>query len=244
MKILGIDYETGGPDANDFEGNFITEIGAVLWDTDFNAPVKIMSKILNHEKEIDPFIEEYTGITTEMCAAHGENDLFSAYSEVGHMIKEADYVVAHNGTGFDKPLTDVFFKRLNLGEYDTPWIDTKTDVPYPRTCLQKNLTYLSAFHRILPGGHRAIFDVMAMLEIMFKYDLKEVIRISKSALLRITAHVGFEDKELAKEAGFRWDPKKKTWFKEMKECFYTDAIKNEWSFIYSSAPVEMSTYTP
>jgi DNA polymerase III subunit epsilon len=228
VKILGLDYETGGPDAGDFENNFITEVGAVLWDTDFGGPVKLYSSLVNHNKPIDPFIQKYTGISTEMCKAYGVGPE-EAYQETFNLICEADYVAAHNGTGFDKPLTDVFCKRMDFSP-ETPWIDTKTDIQYPETCLQSNLTYLAAFHRIMPGGHRAVFDAMTMLEIMFKYDLDEIIRVSKSPTIKVIADVGFHDKDKAKAAGFYWDGPTKTWERHVKECFLNPELTDRWDF--------------
>ena len=47
MKLLGVDLETGGSfDADIIKDNFITEIGAVLWDTELGQPVKMLNELV------------------------------------------------------------------------------------------------------------------------------------------------------------------------------------------------------
>ena len=50
MKILGIDIETGAKFDTPKEENFITEIGAVLWDTDLGCPGKLDRKLEQENK--------------------------------------------------------------------------------------------------------------------------------------------------------------------------------------------------
>lgn len=227
MLLLGIDLETGGDFNSPVEQNFITEIGMVLWDTTFNQPIKMHNYLITPKQAICQDAEVYTGITNEM-AKKWSTDIAKVASLVNQMFELADYVVAHNGNRFDKPIMEVNF---NLPE--KTWIDTMTDVPYPPNCTNRNLSYLAQFHLLLNSfPHRALTDVLTMLTILNKYDLEEVIKIAQSPVLTVEAQTTFAEKEKPKAAKFRWNPEKKVWYKEVKELFFEEESKN-WNFKYT-----------
>lgn len=213
MILLGIDLETGGEFNSSNEENFITEIGAVLWDTKYNAPVAMQNILIRSDKEISKEAEQYTGISTNMVNDYGIT-IQEASRVILLMFNKCDFVVAHNGLNFDKPIMEKYF---NLPEKF--WIDTMIDVGYPANCVSKNLTYLAGFHLILNSfPHRAITDVLTMLTILAKYDLNNVIESAKSPMVKLQAIVSFDNKELAKKAGFKWDGSNKIWIKEMRQA--------------------------
>ena len=117
------------------------------------------------------------------------------------------------------------------------------DVPFPTNCKSRNLTYLSAFHKILNCfAHRAVTDVLTMFEVVKQYDWEEVIANANSPVVRaraITAAPNWNNKEsmevfnaqkdLIKKAGFRWDGEAKTWERETKQVFI-EKESPEWEF--------------
>lgn len=224
MLLLGLDTETNHYDPSIAK---VTELGAVLWDTDLGQPLELQSDLVREVglEKLPPEIIEITGITDDMVAKYGKSP-FDAISKFLTMYQKADYVVAHNGTNFDRPLMRNFMLRyLSEGELKllTPkhWIDTLTDVDYPKLCSHRSMTYLQGFYKTVnPFPHRAVTDVLTMLTIMqnnFKWE--DILEISYSPTLRFIAEVDYHNRDVAKDAGFKWDSVKRIWFRDMKQIF-------------------------
>lgn len=221
MLLLGLDFETSGLDPKTEQ---IIEIGAVLWCHEKNKPLKLFSEMLQLEegRELSPTITDITGITQEDLQSFGV-PLHEAMTDLLDLIDKADYIVAHNGNKFDKLFLENALSALDLS-YNKAWIDTMTDVPYPEAMKTRNLVHLAAEHKFLnPFAHRALFDVLSMLEVFKNYSLQSVLDLQSSPLIKVVAQVSYEERNKAKESGFRWDPQGKVWFKEMKECSLKEA---------------------
>ena len=50
MFLLGLDLETGDAFNAPLETNFITEVGLVLWDTEFSQPVDLLALLLKPDR--------------------------------------------------------------------------------------------------------------------------------------------------------------------------------------------------
>jgi DNA polymerase-3 subunit epsilon len=226
MLILGKDYETTGLDPT---VNSITEVGLVLWETDLHAPVKVMGFLVDPGPDAvwDKCIGDMTGITPELCAKYGYPSE-RALKQVLSWYQMADVACAHNGAKFDRPFFNNWCKRHN---YDSDpaklWIDTNTDIelPFPEK-MSRKLTYMAADHAFLnPFPHRAVFDVMTMLRILDQYDLERVLFLAKQPTVDIQALVSYDDRDLAKQRGYRWQDNpfepngKKIWMQTIKQCF-------------------------
>jgi DNA polymerase-3 subunit epsilon len=228
MLLLGIDLETGGSFDAPLEENFITEIGMVLWDTERDTPVQMLSELIYEQREVCPEAEQYTGISTELVQKYGKS-LKEVVGEVYELFDKADYIVAHNGNNFDRPIMENIF--VDLKDKKMTWIDTLVDVEYPSNCVNRNLTYLQCFHGFAYPGHRAIFDIMAMFRIMGHYDLDRIIAVAESPVVKLVAKMDppanwknakdvarfNAEKDKVKKAGFRWNPDNKTWTLETKQ---------------------------
>lgn len=223
MLLLGIDLETGGAFNAPADTNFITEAGLVLWDTEFGQPVDMLSLLLRNEVPLAPETVEYTGISEDMLARHGRPLDIRTLQPVASLMQKADYIVAHNGREFDRPLLEAAFARFGLKMPDTPWLDTQHDVDYPRNCTGRSLIYLAGFHGMVnPFAHRAVTDVLTMLTILARYDLGTVIANSQRKWIIVQANVGYEGREKAKARGFRWQNDggrhyEKSWVKRIRE---------------------------
>lgn len=243
MLLLGFDLETGASFDVPKEENWITEIGAVLWDSKTNTPVEMMNTLIYPEgKEIAEEAVEYTGITTEQCVKHGVS-AEQALGRFNDMAKKADYLVAHNGAAFDIPILANYYKQLGWDTPGKPLIDTMTDIPYPNNCKSRNLTYLNGFHLVLNSfPHRAVTDVLAMMTILSKYDLERVTEIVHSPKMKVVAKFAYpKERSLppgisfaeamerfnkikgeVKNLGFKWQPESKQWVLETREIIYKD----------------------
>lgn len=211
--ILGLDLETTGLDVGTCQ---IIEVGAVLYDEKARKPVEIYSDLVWGAK-VPPEITALTGITQEECLDHGE--IFEAIARTTvRLAKKADFVLAHNATNFDRPILEREL-RASIGHAPVwSWIDTSVDVPYPERITTRKLTHLAAEHGFLnPFPHRAVFDVMTMLQVVSHYDFGRVVELSQMPNVLLIADVPYDDREKAKARGYRWDKSTRTWRKTVKQ---------------------------
>lgn len=235
MIVLGVDFETTSLEP---ATGRITEIGAVLWDTLENKPLKIYNELIACGVAIPEEITKITGITDKMITDHGvaQDDAFIA---LGTLMMEAEFVIAHNAP-FDRAFYVETCKRLKHEVVLSKWIDTSVDVPYDEKISTRKLVHLAAEHGFLnPFAHRAVFDVLTMLAVCAKYDWLEIKQLSQEPNMKLIAQVSFDDKEKAKARGYRWDAPNKQWTKIVKQSrvdkeareapfkFYTVEIRSD-----------------
>jgi DNA polymerase III epsilon subunit-like protein len=216
MKILGLDFETTGLEASQAS---VIEIGAVVWDTEAQKPLALQSDIVKpHDfTELPKEITDITGITDQMINDFGSTPEL-AFLRLNDLVTQVDVIVAHNAA-FDRAFYTHEMQNLDFEIEPKTWVCTVSDVPYPKSISTRKLGYLASEHKILnPFSHRAVFDVLTMLNILSHYKIEEVLERSKSPNVKVTALVSFEEKDKAKNLGFRWDGKNRTWNKHYKEC--------------------------
>lgn len=206
----------------DAERHRVTEIGAVLWDTAKKSPVRVEGYLVNPGEncEWDQEAVEVSGITKEIAELHGI-DSGDALSRFLYLIERADAVCGHNSNSFDRPMFEAWCQRVGVEPPKKLWIDTCTDIEFPEKISTRKLTYLAAEHSMLNFfGHRAVFDVMIMLQVLSHYDIERVIYLAQQPSVTVMACVSYDDRQLAKDRGYRWQPApKKTWEKTIKQCF-------------------------
>lgn len=237
MLVLGLDLETTTFDQDLLR---VTEVGAILYDTDLKCPIEVQADLV-YEPDIhlpmDEFVVGLTGITDDMIRNYGKPPEV-VLENFRKLHDRAEYVVAHNGNEFDRPAMGRFINRYDmLGEFAPKhWIDTMIDLPYGEHINTRKLEDLTGRHGFLnPFPHRAFTDVMAMLRIMSEYDFETVLEISHSPELTFQAVVDYHNKDVAKQARFRWDAGTRRWLYKMKK-YFLDAEKYEagtlWDFNY------------
>ena len=212
MKILGFDVESTGLDP---KKDSITEMGLVLYDTDLKTPVRI-SGFLVKGGFISEEITRITGITQAAVDTYGVTP-FAAIGALDKMAESANYFCAHNAP-FDREFGKALFATQGRGFPDVPWIDTRTDLPPEAYKLGKSasLKYLCADHGFLYSAHRAVNDVLAMLELLSRYDLDTILRRAATPNVEVRAVVSFDDRILAKERSYYWSAQIKQWRKPLK----------------------------
>lgn len=195
MLVLGLDLETTGLKP---ESDEIIEVGAVVWDTDRMAPVKIYSELVQAQTEVPQEITRITGITNQDLQNWGVSPQ-EALLNLEALAQRCEYIVAHNGLEFDKLFIDRYLEQIPDIQLDLPWIDTMTDLPYPEDLKTRKLSYVAAEHGFLnPFAHRSLFDVLTMMKVFSSYPLADVIEFAKSPMVRVVAQVSFAEKDKAK----------------------------------------------
>jgi hypothetical protein len=151
------------------------------------------------------------------------DELLDDYSSFG-----VDYIVAHNGSTFDRPflLNKLAKVSLGMGGYEglerAKWLDTQHDVVYPDNFSSLRLTHLAAEYGFLnPFPHAALFDVFTMLRVLESHDIGDLVKRSLEPWVIIRAVVSYDNREDAKKLRFRWEDtgeKKypKWWVKKVK----------------------------
>lgn len=215
MRILGLDFETTGLDPN---ADVITEVGAVIWDTERRCPILIDNYFVwDGQTILSDLIIRITGIQQRDLEEFGLPER-EGFARLFELMDKVEVVVAHNGNIFDKRFYKSWCDKwlsdaVELKEL--PWIDTLHDIDYPEHCASRKLGYLGADHGFLnPFSHRAVFDVLTMMKVLDNYNIEEVVASSKEPKVLVEAIVSFQDKDLAKAKGFKWE--KQRWVKTMK----------------------------
>lgn len=227
MKLLFFDLETTGdkPEKDD-----VLEFAGAIYDTDARRVVQtascVIEPLVDHGDPM-PF-QELHGISRDLAAWSGVKTEV-ALREIRRFFFVSDYCVAHNGREFDVPMLKGWEKRVRADGDEIsfpPLIDPRTDFPrsmYTIRC--RSQAHMLAERGIAnPFPHNAMSDVLAMIRLFQFADFKETLKISKSPELKVVAKTTYEQRELAKAAGFQWDGEKKVWFKLTKEIFLEEDL--------------------
>ncbi len=208
MRLLGIDFETTGLDTGK---DRIIEVGAVLWDTDLQKPL-VTTNWFMYTIGYPPISEEagkINGISQSILDEFAQTPI-TIITALSHLcnLHKVDYLVAHNAENFDKPMLMAELmrcsERFTVLE-TTPWIDTRTDIPYAVEPSSRRLNHLAAdLGFVNPFQHRALFDVLTMLRVLSNYDIKAVLEYQKIPFITMQALVSYADRELAKAQRFSW----------------------------------------
>lgn len=225
MRVLGIDFESTGLEIGTDK---IVEMGVCLWDVEGKRPLVTVGVFLYDESyppiKADAF--KTHGISLEMLKEFGTSPKQNLTWLEGFVRDhKPDVACGHNGTAFDKPLLMHELKALGITAPHLEalhWLDTRMDIPVKGESTK--LKYMAADHGFVnPFAHRAVFDVMTMLQVLSNYDLDEVVRTSKVPLVRLEARMVFKDpqfnakKDLVKKNKYIWDSEKTVWWKMVRE---------------------------
>ncbi len=246
LEGMNVDLEFSGPN---LDKDRVIEIGAVLWDSEYGQPVKQMSELIleNGKPPISQEVFELTGISDELLERWGAKGeaIEKVLSNLKVMMEQADYIVAHNGTNYDKPMIGAMFNRYGIAMPNTLWIDTYKDVEFPSRIRSKSQAMLEHSHGFInPFPHRALTDVLSLLKIISNYDLDRMVKLAKSPILTLQAVLNppnwSDQKELQEfnlkknkvsRAQFKWNPENKTWTKKVHKILLDEGkISFEFDF--------------
>lgn len=238
MIILGVDFETNGLDVKEAH---ITEIGAVLFDSDLGGPIESLSCFL-HDSSYPPQpqnILDLTGITDEMLKREGVLPKVGLQN-LARMMLKADYCMAHNKK-FDSQILQYFAAKNN---YDMimpikPWLCSLTEIEWPKSITCRKLSHIAlelSPDLLFKDGkrielHRALNDVELMLGVVHKnFKWEEVVAYAMQSwvTLQVLIPKPWTDngigKDWAKKNGYGWERPPgsdleypQSWVKRIKE---------------------------
>lgn len=208
MRLLGLDFETTGLDTSK---DRITEMGFALWDVPTKRPLATVGVFLYDKSypKLSSDIIRLTGITDQILEEFGTDPASNLRVLEGFCAKhKVEYLVAHNGENFDRPL---LYSELTRNAVEAPvlralpWIDTKTDIPFAVEPDSRRLNHLALDAGFInPFAHRAVFDVLTMLRILSNYPLEGVLEYQRIPFVVLRAVVGYAQRDLAKKHRFAW----------------------------------------
>lgn len=204
-NILILDTETTGLDC---ENDDCLEVGSILFNVKSRSVLAQQSFLLpvesNNAEKINNIPAEITRLPQPLSEA-------IKYFE--SLVRVSDVIVAHNAE-FDMK----WFGLNKLPQIEKQWICSMDDITWPadrqlKTCPSVRDLAL-AYGVPVWNAHRALTDCIYLSEVFKRCSELEQLLISAlepKVLLR--AEISYEERHLAKKAGFRWN----------------DAIKGAWS---------------
>ena len=228
MLVTVLDFETTGVDSGKDQ---ILEIGAVVVDTRLKRMVTAFSQITAPIHPVDPNIyteiTPLTGLTEPLVSSFG--------IEAGHAgeVLEAmiglstNFICAHNAP-FEKAFVERYWPSLAT---NLVWLDTATDLELPphykgghslgQLCYESHISN--------PFPHSALGDAMATALLLMSCDIEKTVDNATATKVEVIAMVSYDNRQQAKDAGFRFDGNGKAWKKTIKEKDLDD-LKAGWPF--------------
>lgn len=166
--VGGADIETTG--LNQAEGHRIIEVALVLYDLNTQERLGSYETRINPERSIDAKAQEIHGISTDDLI--GKPKWEEVAPKLSTLLSKCDYIVAHNGVGFDAPF--ILAELLRAGVSLPPmfvvdtllqgrWATPDGAIPnLGALCWASDVDYDKT------KAHGATYDVEVMMECFFK----------------------------------------------------------------------------
>lgn len=208
--LLILDTETTGLDPDQDQ---CVEVGVILFDVAARAVLAQQSFLL----------------PVQVNAAEPINRIPAAVSQRSQpwrqalvwfetLVAAADVVVAHNAA-FDRQ----WFGHGQLPAIHCPWLCSMEDLRWPadrQLRARPSVRDLALAYGVpVWSAHRALTDCIYLAEVFARCeDLEQMLLLGMEPRRLMRARVSFDDRHLAREAGFRWnDPVKGAWTRRLSE---------------------------
>ena len=214
-SILILDTETTGLDENNDE---VVEIGCILFNVPSKSVLSQLSFLLPVEINEAEFINGISVDVSNVMQPWKEGIQFFL-----KLVEACDFIVAHNAA-FDKK----WFGKGNLPSLDKKWICSLDDINWS---FKKNIKSRPSVTDLALGFnipvwnlHRALADCYYISEVFKKIDnLEDILLKATEPKYLYKAIVSYEDRLLAKNAGFRWNsPVQGAWTRKLSETEATE----------------------
>ena len=207
MNLLIVDVETTGLDP---AVDVIVEAAYVNYSVEHREIVAMRSEVFAGTQT---GCEEIHGISAELRAdlsAVPEMSYQNVVSDISEVLEDA-ILVAHQAS----------FESSFLSWIRRPWVCSRHHIEWPKRVKPGcSLVELAVAHRVpVVSAHRALDDCRLLADIFRTYepdDLAGMIRVAQEPRAVYEALVSFNSKDLAKDAGFGWQPDQKAWTRELR----------------------------
>lgn len=167
--IAGLDIETTGLKQPD--GHRIIELALVVYDLDTKAEKGRYETRINPMRGIDPSAQAVHKISIDDLA---DAPLWEKVAtKISALISKCEFIVAHNGIGFDLPFVWGEFLRVGVEMPRVKVVDTMLQARWatPDGAVPNlgALCFASDVHYDKALAHGATYDVSVMMECFFKH---------------------------------------------------------------------------
>ena len=223
-RICFVDVEATGLDVLK---DRIIQIAWLIQDLESGKTLRTGMRFIHVPPPLSEEIIGLTNIDDAQLAACGES-AFDVLSEFKDDLMKFDvqFLCGHNLNKYDYPIINNELNRVGLDVLTLKGVDSRTDINYPTKITERRLIHLAAAHGFLPfGEHDARYDVDTLHKIFNMYDWKET--IANALVPSITIHIAttYDQREIAKKLGYRWEGESKKWLKEIKEDKFLEEVE-------------------
>ena len=208
--LLIIDTETTGLDP---QLDHCLEVGVILFDVPSRQLLAQQSFLLPVEANAAEAINRIPAAATNL-----PQPWRPALSYLQSLLDAADVLVAHNAA-FDRQ----WFGRGHLPATDKPWLCSMEDMRWPAERLLRSRPSVRdlalAYEIPVWAAHRALTDCIYLAEVFRRCDeLEQLVERGLEPRQLMRAQVSYDDRHLARDAGFRWnEPVKGAWARRISE---------------------------
>ena len=230
-NVTILDLETTGLDLTQ---NQVIEVGAILYSVKHQTVLQQASTLFPVKENPQEHTNKIKSEATQSCLIPSFGGLQLA---ITNMIEFSDYLVAHNAV-FDSSWLG---HNMPIFYFDRPlkWLCTYEDFIFPKNNQKTNLITTALNHGIgVTKAHRALSDCQLIAELFDRTEdlqglFERAIARSNEPRYVVFAQVSFEKKDLAKSAGFYWNPDGKLWTKELRESDL-NIESSQWQFKFTT----------
>ncbi len=206
--LLILDTETTGLDPS---ADHCLEVGAILFSVPYRAVLAQQSFLLPVDKNDAERINRIPSSITQLSQPW---ELAMEYFL--SLINTSDIIVAHN-VSFDRQ----WFGQFPLPKLSKPWLCSMDDISWPTAMNLRprpSVRDLALAYGVpVWSAHRALTDCIYLAEVFSRCDdLEILLRDGMEPKTLMRANVSYENRHLARNAGFRWnDPIKGAWTRRL-----------------------------
>ena len=208
--LLIIDTETTGLDP---QLDHCLEVGVILFDVPSRQVLAQHSFLLPVDANAAEAINRIPAAATNL-----PQPWRPALSYLQSLLDAADVLVAHNAA-FDRQ----WFGRGHLPATDKPWLCSMEEMRWPAERLLRSRPSVRdlalAYEIPVWAAHRALTDCIYLAEVFRRCDeLEQLVERGLEPRQLMRAQVSYDDRHLARDAGFRWnEPVKGAWARRLSE---------------------------